>query len=189
MIKELSVKNIKLYWNSMSEIFIPTSLWEQTRHGQYQIFEAMDASFLKDIMVDAFKENSRMSYNYLLAPFTLLMSINLKKSFNRETDNYKYQINTLISQITLNLSPLTLRDILKFQAFLEMFSYCSDLKRYRPPLRIQYFVDNPAYTPAHKKKRSQLIRDWFRLVLWYVRLRRAARGATPFKLLEIEEAI
>lgn len=98
----------------MSEIFIPTSLWEQTRQGQYQIFEAMDASFLKDIMIDAFKEHSRMSYNYLLSPFTLLMSINLKKSFNRETDNYKYQINTLISQITLNLSPLPLRDILKF---------------------------------------------------------------------------
>ena len=82
-----------------------------------------------------------------------------------------------------------LRDILKFQAFLEMFSYCKDLKRYRPPLRIQTFIDNPAYTPAHKKKRSQLIRDWFKLVLWYVRLRKAARGQTPYKLLEIEEAI
>jgi hypothetical protein len=28
VIKELAIKNIKLYWNSMSEIFIPTSLWE-----------------------------------------------------------------------------------------------------------------------------------------------------------------
>ena len=55
--------------------------------------------------------------------------------------------------------------------------------------RIQTFIDNPAYTPAHKKKRSQLIRDWFKLVLWYVRLRKAARGQTPYKLLEIEEAI
>lgn len=50
--KELSIKNIKFYWNSMSEIFIPTSLWEQTRTLKYQIFEAMDASFLKDIMIE-----------------------------------------------------------------------------------------------------------------------------------------
>jgi Vacuolar sorting-associated protein 13, N-terminal len=28
VIKELQIRNIKLYWNSMSEIFIPTSLWE-----------------------------------------------------------------------------------------------------------------------------------------------------------------
>lgn len=70
-----------------------------------------------------------------------------------------------------------------------MFSYARELKRFRPPLRIQAFVDSPPYTPAHKKKRSQLIRDWFQLVLWYVRLRRASKGATPFKLLELEEAM
>lgn len=52
IIKELSVKNVRVYWNSMSEIFIPTSLWEQTRTMQYQIFEAMDASLLKEIMVE-----------------------------------------------------------------------------------------------------------------------------------------
>ncbi len=130
-----------------------------------------------------------MIYNYLLSPFTLLTSINLKKSFNPLTDSYKYQINTIISQISLNVSPHSLRDILKFQSFLEMFSYAKELKRFRPPLRIQAFVDNPPYTPAHKKKRSQLIRDWFQLVLWYVRLRRASKGATPFKLLELEEAL
>lgn len=145
----------------MSEIFIPTSLWEQTRVLKYQIFEAMDASLLKEIMIDAFKEESRMSYNYLLSPFSFLMSINLKKSFNPQQDSYKYQINTLVSQISLNLTPLMLRDILKFQAFLEMFSYARDLKRFRPPLRIQSFVDSPAYTPAHKRKRTALIRDWF----------------------------
>jgi len=34
-----------------------------------------------------------------------------------------------------------------------------------------------------------VIRDWFELVLWYVRLRKASKGATPYKLLEVEEAI
>jgi hypothetical protein len=36
----------------MSEVFIPTSLWEQTRLLQYQIFEAMDAALLKEIMLE-----------------------------------------------------------------------------------------------------------------------------------------
>ncbi len=121
----------------------------------------MDASFLKEIMTDAFKEKSKMQYQYLLSPFTLMMSINLKKSFNPAIDSYKYQINTLVSQISLNLSPQVLRDILKFQSFLEMFSYAKDLKRFRPPVRIQAFIDQGGYTPAYKRKRQQLIRDWF----------------------------
>ena len=42
VLKDVVVKNIRVYWNSMSEMFVPTSLWEQTRHLKYQIFEAMD---------------------------------------------------------------------------------------------------------------------------------------------------
>ena len=52
MVKELIVKNVKMYWNSMSEMFVPTSLYEQTRDLKYQIFEAMEASFLREIMLE-----------------------------------------------------------------------------------------------------------------------------------------
>jgi hypothetical protein len=70
-----------------------------------------------------------------------------------------------------------------------MFSYAKELKRFKPPLRIQYFVDNPAYIPVNINKKKKLIKDWFQLVLWYVRLRRAAKGNTPYQLLEIELAL
>lgn len=30
------------------------------------------------------------------------------------------------------------------------------------------------------------IRSWWSLVIWYVRLRRAAGGQTPYKLLDVE---
>lgn len=36
----------------MSEMFVPTSVYEQTRNQKFQIFEAMDASFLKEIMIE-----------------------------------------------------------------------------------------------------------------------------------------
>lgn len=78
--------------------------------------------------------------NYLIKPFTSYTSINLNKSFKPATDQYKYQINTIISYINLNIIPETIRDLFKFKAFLEMFSYAKDLKRYRPIFRIQNFI-------------------------------------------------
>lgn len=79
-----------------------------------------------------------------------------------------------------------MRDILKFQAFLEMSSYSKELVRFKPPLRIQHFVENPAYTQDMKTKKRRLIQDWFRVVHWFVRLRRASRGRTPYSLLDLE---
>jgi hypothetical protein len=80
VIKKFQIKNIKMYWNSMSESFIPTSLWEQTRNNpDLQLFEAMDASFLRDMMHDAFMQHPRLTYNYLLEPFSLIVNICYKK--------------------------------------------------------------------------------------------------------------
>ena len=56
--------------------------------------------------------------------------------------------------------------------FMEMFSYAKDLKRFRPIFRIETFLDGP----MQSKKKLAVIKDWFRLVLWYVRLRKAAKG-------------
>jgi hypothetical protein len=44
-------------------------------------------------------------------------------------------------------------------------------------------------TPIACKKRRLLIRDWWQMALWYVRLKKAAQGQTPFQLLEIEATI
>ena len=65
-----------------------------------------------------------------------------------------------------------------------MFSYVKDIKRFRPLLKIQTFIqggdgflDNQ---PLLMKKKKLVIRDWFKLALWYVRLRKTAKGQTPF---------
>jgi hypothetical protein len=88
----------------------------------------------------------------------------------------------------MNLNPDIAKDLFRFRAFIEMFSYCRDLKKFRPLLRIQSFIDRKQLNPMQKKRKSKVIRDWFQLVLWYIRLKNAARGETPFKLLEIEAA-
>ena len=38
-------------------------------------------------------------------------------------------------------------------------------------------------------KRKAVIRDWFRLTLWFVRIRKAAKGTTPTSLIQIEERL
>ena len=34
-IKNLLARDVRLYWNSMSEMYVPTSLWESTRHLEF----------------------------------------------------------------------------------------------------------------------------------------------------------
>ena len=76
---------------------------------------------------------------------------------------------------------------------MEGFSYLSDLQRYRPLIKVQAFIDyrkqihggrdGGQLPPDVEAKRKAVIRDWFRLVLWYIRLRKAARGQTPESLI------
>jgi hypothetical protein len=44
------VQGLRFYWNCLSEMFIPTSLLEQTQDLKFQIFEAMDATQLAQMM-------------------------------------------------------------------------------------------------------------------------------------------
>ena len=51
MNKELNLARMRFYFNSFSEMLIPTSVWEQTRNEKLEIFSCMEASEIKDIMV------------------------------------------------------------------------------------------------------------------------------------------
>jgi hypothetical protein len=83
--------------------------------------------------------------------------------------------------------------MMRFVQYHELQTYIQDLKNYRPMLRIQTFIDmrndlkkknkNAELPPEIEEKRKAVVKDWFKLVLWYVRLRRAAKGETPSSLL------
>lgn len=76
-------------------------------------------------------------------------------------DPYKYQINTLISAISLNMTPEIVKDILKFNAFSEMFSYSRELKKFRPIFKIQSFVEAQNMSTKLIKRKKMVIRDYF----------------------------
>ena len=76
IIKELIVKSLKIYWNSQSEMFIPISLWEQTKHLEYQIFDAMPADVLYELMMDFFNPEDKRIHqqDIVIEPFDSYMS-------------------------------------------------------------------------------------------------------------------
>ena len=73
LLKELEISKVRVYWNSMSEMFIPYSLWDANRELEFQIFEAMPADSLREIMLQAFEPDFPMTY--LVHPISLTLSI------------------------------------------------------------------------------------------------------------------
>ena len=71
-----------------------------------------------------------------------------------------------------------------------MFGYAKHLKKYRPLLRPSYFLKKTGDSTAKKARiRKMIIRDWLYMVLWYVRLKKQAKGRTPYPLLEVERQV
>jgi hypothetical protein len=108
-------------------------------------------------------------------------------------DEYKYRIAVINDKVRLNVNPVTLCDVMRFRQYLEGQTYLKDLARYRPQIRIQSFIDyrrkSKTLPPELEAKRKAVIKDWFRLVLWFIRLRKAAKGQTPEALIQVEERI
>ena len=134
-----------------------------------------------------------MSNNYIMDPMTCRIQFAFRNSYNQAQDEYKYRIAIVNEKVRINISPNVLKDIMKYQQYLEGYTYLYDLQRFRPQIKVQAFID---YRKKHGKlpkdvdiKRKAVIRDWFKLVLWYIRLKKTAHGSTPHSILQIEERI
>lgn len=110
------------------------------------------------------------------------MQFSMRNSFKAEKDAYKYKVSVGLDRLKINLNPPIISNIISFHQFVEGHSYQEDLKRYRPLIRLQTIIDVRARCPNQKlpkhleKTRKALVRDWFRIALWYVRLRKASRA-------------
>ena len=69
---------------------------------------------------------------------------------------------------------------MRFNQYSEMQTYLHELKRFRPILKVQAFIDLrkkiKKLPPDVEAKRKAVIKDWWRLILWFIRIRRAAKG-------------
>tara|TARA_B110000285_G_C15134673_1_gene626036 strand:- start:3084 stop:3362 length:279 start_codon:yes stop_codon:yes gene_type:complete len=70
ILKLQEISNISFYWNSMSEMFIPTSVYEQSVDLPYGVFEVLEASIILEMMKDIFTQKHGINNDYLIDPFS-----------------------------------------------------------------------------------------------------------------------
>ena len=114
IVKLQELKDLSLYWNSMSEMFIPTSVYDQSTDLRYGIFELIEADMILTMMQDIFSQKVGITNNYLIEPFTYSMQFALRNSFNMKKDLYKYRMFIGIEKIKCNFHPTTMKDAMKF---------------------------------------------------------------------------
>lgn len=102
---------MRIYFNSFSEMLVPTSVWEQTQNEKLEIFSCMEAREVKDMMNSVFEDDSPagnlddehvgLNFHNLLEPFYINMAINMNNMYNPTYKNepFKYQCTLLISKI------------------------------------------------------------------------------------------
>ena len=195
--KEFSIVNMSVYCES--GCLIPTELVEKTLDEKYEIFSMLDSGAVCNFMNAEFFDDgdqeyhqkmgpqalegseSRVDKTKLIEPFYVNVAINLNKLYTPlyKEEPFKYNVTTLISNVIFNVDPEVLSEIVNVIVFVQMFQYNSQMKKFRPRIRIQAFIDarerqGGKLTPEQDRKRKVIIRDTFRMVIWYVRLRKLA---------------
>lgn len=120
----------------MSEMFIPTSVWDQSHQFNYGIFELIDADMILGMMKDTFNQKVGLENQYIMNPLTYSMQFAFRNNYDRAKDAYKYRLSVSIEKVCFNIKPQTVRDSMRFQQYLEMHSYIRELQRFRPHIRI-----------------------------------------------------
>lgn len=106
--KELHLKNTRVYWNSMSETFIPTSLWEQTKDLEYRIFEAIAADDLFSLMYEPFETTTSKQYfsnkDQLILPFNLKIALKFYSSDMEAKERMKLFLEMKLDNLKIDLN-------------------------------------------------------------------------------------
>ena len=182
-IREVNIKDARIYWKSPAEMIIPISLYESTKNAENQIFEAISVEEMRNMMSQSFAEDN------LIEQFSIYLSITRN---NRETAleeanhgiRFKTKIDILLTKIKVNITTRILENIAMLREYASNFLIVQNLKTYRPKYR-------PITSPEQIKKSEQLIgivasrrkrllivRDWFFFVVWANRIKTLVRKFT-----------
>jgi hypothetical protein len=85
-VKIQEIKNISFYWNSMSEMFIPRSVWQQSTDFKYGVFELIEADLVHQMMKDIFINRIGIENNYLIDPFSVRLQLGFRNSYDMNVD-------------------------------------------------------------------------------------------------------
>ncbi len=168
--KELTVINMAIYYKSMAEMFIPTSLWESTKHLKFQIFDALPLDELRNLMKNSFAND------YIIEPFSIYSNIQYngkQEPFATTYPDYRIKMEALFTKLSLNIKIDHIKSFLGLAEFIENFSIREELMNYRPVMRP--IVPDPKeknISLQEKEKRRRIVRDWLFLAVWANRIKK-----------------
>lgn len=147
-LNKFEVSDVRLYWNTKSETYIPNSLQEFTRGHRQQIFEAIGEDTLRDLMLQVFDHvenenkylygNARFpaaSFQYLVNSFSIDSHISYYNVKNKDVellDSHRFRMGFCISPIKLSLTPSILRDMQNMLEFVENYYILHELQIFKP---------------------------------------------------------
>ncbi|EAR95507.2 amine-terminal region of chorein, A TM vesicle-mediated sorter (macronuclear) [Tetrahymena thermophila SB210] len=127
------------------------------------------------------QNNSHITTNVQMNSVNMLSSQSHLQFINSQIanmqNNYLIQMSITQPEITINKEYfITLKEITEF---LKNQTYWPYLQRFKPKLRpiVQQF--NNQITEVQKKVNQQIIRDWFRVVIWKLRLQKSQQEQYP----------
>ena len=114
IVKLQEIRKLCIYWNTMSEMFIPTSVWDQSYELEYGVFELIEADTIHEMMKDHFNQKVGMKNQFLLEPFSYQMQFSMRNNYNQDKDLYKYKIAVGMEKLKINLNPTMIQNIISF---------------------------------------------------------------------------
>eukprot|EP01022_Parablepharisma_sp_SALTPOND_P012647 TRINITY_DN1629_c0_g1_i1.p1 TRINITY_DN1629_c0_g1~~TRINITY_DN1629_c0_g1_i1.p1 ORF type:complete len:622 (-),score=71.60 TRINITY_DN1629_c0_g1_i1:844-2709(-) len=175
IIRESNIINLRLYWKSSAEMFIPNSLWESTKHLEKQIFDAISLEDMRSMMRQSFADDN------LIEPFSVYTSFayNTRPSAKAESlsgKRSKIKADILFTKISVNVKPNIVEDMGSFVEYVANLGIMTELKNYRPcqrPITAPVKGNEPSKL---RKKRLLIVRDWFFYAIWATRIKKAIRA-------------
>eukprot|EP00357_Protocruzia_adherens_P031598 CAMPEP_0115040288 /NCGR_PEP_ID=MMETSP0216-20121206/44698_1 /TAXON_ID=223996 /ORGANISM="Protocruzia adherens, Strain Boccale" /LENGTH=1397 /DNA_ID=CAMNT_0002421417 /DNA_START=274 /DNA_END=4467 /DNA_ORIENTATION=- len=183
ILKTMHMKNVHIYWDSMSEMYVPRSLYEATIESPLGIFEAFPVEDIKELLLkDIIKAGEKSeTHSSLLLPMDISSNLVILDDENSKANSVNAQrshvkMDILLTPCQVLIEKSMVADMMNFMEFLENFALWPYLEEYKPEFRPVTLPYTKNSTEDERRARRLLVRDWFYLAVWKFRLKKAIRG-------------
>ena len=97
---------MRIYVNTPSEIFVPTLVYDESKHLPKQIFEILSPQYLRSLM------SRRQGLNFIIDPIDIIANLG-------DAKKEKAYLNVISGDVKLNISEPVLTTLLTFKNYIE----------------------------------------------------------------------
>lgn len=172
--RETNILNIKVYWKSMAEMYIPLSLLESTRNSEKQIFDAISLEEVRSLMQQSFSAEHFIETFSIYTTFTLNTRVNAVEEA-LQGGRPRLNADVLVTKLIVNATPNKFEDLIGFIEYAGNVKIFEALQAYKPSRR-PITKRRTHESERLKRTRKLIVRDWFFYGLWAIRLKKAMKN-------------